>query len=65
MISAKASTIVVIKGLATTAGSSLHFLASIGSKHPTSFAITIVINKTKETINATFMLTSLYRLSIK
>ena len=41
-ISDNASTMVVMNGLATTAGSSLTFLASIGNIQPTSFAITTV-----------------------
>ena len=48
----RASTIVVINGLAITAGSSLHFLASNGSVQPINLAITIAINNTKETTNA-------------
>ena len=43
-ISDNASTIVVIKGDATTAGSSFIFLAIIGSVHPINFAIITVTN---------------------
>ena len=39
IINDNASTIVVINGLATTAGSSLNFLASSGRVHPTSYLI--------------------------
>ena len=39
-----ASTIVVINGLATTAGSKWHFFAKSGKEHPTVFAKTTVIN---------------------
>lgn len=49
MMSDKASTIVVMKGLATTAGSNLHTLASKGIKQPTTFAITIVANSDADT----------------
>lgn len=55
----KTSTMVVINGLATTAGSSLHFLAINGNIQPTNFAITIVINKTAEIIKAIFKSISL------
>ncbi len=43
-ISESASTIVVIKGDATTAGSSFIFFAIIGSVQPMSFAIITVTN---------------------
>ena len=43
-----ASTIVVIKGLAITAGSNPILLAAIGSIQPTIFAIITVITKVKE-----------------
>ena len=48
MISESASTIVVITGLATTAGSSLIALTKMGSKQPTIFASTILIRHTAE-----------------
>ena len=49
IISDKASTIVVMNGLATTAGSSLHTFASMGIMQPTNLAITIVANSANET----------------
>ena len=44
------STIVVIKGLAIIAGSNFSFLATIGNKLPTTFAIITVQNKLKHTV---------------
>ena len=46
----KASTIVVINGDATTAGSNLTFFAKRGSEQPTNLAITTVKAKARETI---------------
>ena len=50
---AKASTIVVINGLAITAGSNPNFLAPIGKIEPTNLAITTVIAKVIHTARAT------------
>ena len=47
------SMIVVMKGDATTAGSSLHFLANKGSSAPISFATTMVTNMEMQITNAT------------
>ena len=44
-----ASTIVVMKGLATTAGSNRHTLANIGIIQPTIFAMTTVANRDIDT----------------
>ena len=51
IISEIASIVVVINGLATTAGSSLIFFASSGKQQPISFAIKIVANSASETTN--------------
>ena len=48
-----ASTIVVINGLAITAGSKPSFEASTGKVQPTNFATTTVKNKVKQTTKAT------------
>ena len=48
-INDKESTIVVMNGAAITAGSSLHFFAINGSKHPVILAITTVTNNASET----------------
>ena len=48
-----ASMIVVINGLAITAGSSLHFFASKGNIEPTIFEIVITINIARQIIAAT------------
>ena len=53
----QASTIVVIKGLAITAGSKPIFLASIGSEQPITLAMIIVIINVRQTHNATRRLT--------
>ena len=58
-----ASTIVVINGLAITAGSSLIFFASKGNMHPMNFARIIVKNNTAETTPAISNDIGLYRLS--
>ena len=50
IISAIASTIVVISGLAIIAGSTLSFLAIIGSIPPIIFAIITVKNTVKHTV---------------
>ena len=52
-----ASTIVVINGLAMTAGSIPIFLAIIGSVEPTIFATMTAKNKVTLTTRATHMLT--------
>ena len=49
----KASTIVVIKGLAITAGSNPIFLAIIGSEQPITFATQTVNIKVEQTTKAT------------
>ena len=49
IISESASTIVVINGDATTAGSRLTAFARIGSEQPMSFAMMTVINKLEDT----------------
>lgn len=49
----RASTIVVINGLAITAGSNPNFEATTGKIQPTSFATMTVKNKVKQTTNAT------------
>ena len=46
------SSIVVIIGVAISAGSSLHFLASSGSAKPKKFAISIIIIKELDTAPA-------------
>ena len=48
------SKIVVINGLAITAGSSLHFFAINGSEAPTILASTIIIKVAKDTTSADF-----------
>ena len=45
------STIVVINGFATTAGSKWHFFARSGRNAPTIFATTIVANSASDTTN--------------
>ena len=45
------STMVVMNGLATTAGSSLIFFARSGKIAPTSFAMHMVANSDNETTN--------------
>lgn len=55
-ISEIASTIVVINGLATTAGSSLHFFARSGRQQPTIFAMQIVQKSAIETTKEMIML---------
>ena len=57
MRSDRASTIVVINGLAITAGSKPIFLASIGSVQPTNFASIIVNISVKQTVRATSTVT--------
>ena len=47
-----ASTVVVIKGLAMTAGSKPILLARMGIEHPTSFARTIVARSVRDTTSA-------------
>ena len=47
-----ASTIVVINGLAITAGSNPSFLANIGNVHPINLAIITTIINVAHTINA-------------
>ncbi len=49
MIRDTASTIVVINGEATTAGSNLHFLASKGKVQPTILDITTVMKSESDT----------------
>ena len=51
--SESASTIVVMKGLAITAGSKPSFCASMGKEEPTSFARITVTQIVRETLNAT------------
>src|SRR5574344_152707 len=53
----KASTIVVINGLAITAGSNFSFLANKGNVEPITLANITVITKVKQTTPAIFMLT--------
>ena len=57
MISDNASTIVVINGLAITAGSNPILLATIGKELPTIFAHNTVIKSVRQTINAIVTLT--------
>ena len=52
-----ASTIVVINGLAITAGSNPNFLANIGREQPTILAIDTVNTNVKHTTNATLVVT--------
>ena len=53
----KISRMVVINGLAITAGSRWHFLAIKGKDAPTIFAIIMVINIDRDTISADFIST--------
>ena len=53
IIKETASIIVVINGLAITAGSRWHFFARSGKSEPTSFAITIVANIARQIIAQT------------
>lgn len=55
IIKANASTIVVIKGLATTAGSSLTTFASSGSTQPITFAKTMLSKQTRDITPASLM----------
>ena len=57
MNSDTASTIVVINGLAITAGSNPSLFARIGSEQPTSFAITTVQRIVRLITSATRMVT--------
>ena len=52
-----ASTIVVINGLAITAGSNFNFLAIIGSEHPITLATHTVNTNVEQTTNATLEVT--------
>ena len=49
----KASTIVVINGLAITVGSNPNFLVNNGSVHPMNLATTTIINIVKQITPAT------------
>lgn len=51
-INPKASTIVVIKGLAITVGSKPNFLVNIGSVQPINLATTTIINIVRHTTPA-------------
>ena len=61
----RASTIVVIKGLAITAGSNPTFLASMGRVHPTTFAMNMVTTKVKHTTEAMVRLTLSKNISLQ
>ena len=50
VVSATASTIVVIRGLAMIAGSALSFFAMIGRSPPNSFAIMTTKNRVMQTV---------------
>ena len=52
-----ASTIVVINGLAITAGSNFNFFAIIGREHPITLATHTVSTRVEQTTSATFEVT--------